>query len=335
MSSVLRRTARLSGRRRDFGISQASTVSGGDGLPFPRVCVLVAVYEGMDFLPMQLASVLNQQHVDVSVIVSVDLSADRSFEWISKVAQVDPRVQVLPYGERYGSASANFFRLVKEADFGNVDLAAFCDQDDYWYPDKLWRAAQAVLHGPYSGYSSSVLAWYPNGRTRLLDKVGCERTWDHLFSAPGPGCTQVFSSELAVSFQEFLIGSWSSVRNIDYHDWLLYAFARERGHGWFIDSIPGILYRQHGRNQLGANIGLRAAAGRLRQIRRGWYLDQVRLIAVSVGARDSRPMKHLLASSWSGRIWLVVHTKHFRRRWVESLALSMGLVVARGVAGKN
>lgn len=104
--------------------------------PCPRFAVLLAAYNGMQWLPEQLDSILSQVGVDVTVYVSTDRSSDGTYAWVCDVADTDPRVVPLTYGEVFGGAAKNFFRLLRDVDLEPFDYIAFADQDDIWLPDK-------------------------------------------------------------------------------------------------------------------------------------------------------------------------------------------------------
>lgn len=300
-----------------------------------KVAILLAAYNGMRFLPTQVASVLSQEDVDVTLFVSADLSSDGTYEWLQALAVNEERVRLMPYGERYGAAAANFFRLVRDVDVAAFDFVSFCDQDDLWFPDKLSRAVATLSNSRADGYSSDVLAWFPHGHFRKLSKAGRMRRWDHLFSAPGPGCTQVVSAPLFGAFKRLVEDSRDLVDQIDYHDWLLYAFARQNGYDWFIDPRVSLLYRQHESNQLGANLGFASAVARIRQIRSGWFLEQVSLVATVVGGADELPIRHLAQPGRRGLVAVAALAPRLRRRLPEAAVLGMAVLFARPEPGSG
>jgi glycosyltransferase involved in cell wall biosynthesis len=59
-----------------------------------RVQVFIPVYNDVVFLPRALASVLNQQGVEVEVIVSDNASTDGTYEYVCEHAAHDPRITV-------------------------------------------------------------------------------------------------------------------------------------------------------------------------------------------------------------------------------------------------
>jgi rhamnosyltransferase len=259
----------------------------------PKIAVLLAAYNGMQWIEEQVASILGQQSVDVTIHISVDLSEDGTEAWCKALGEVDSRVILLPPAGRFGGAARNFFRLIRDVDLHDYDAVSFADQDDIWESDKLLRATQAITSHGVDAYSSNVTAFWPDGKTILLDKSQPQVAWDFLFEAAGPGCTYVLSPALARSLRQQVIQDWEQLQQVSLHDWYCYAFARSHGFKWFIDSQPSMLYRQHESNQVGANTGLTSLFQRYVTIHEGWWFKQVQAIALLVGA-DKNPF----VSSW-------------------------------------
>ena len=88
----------------------------------PRVLVLLAAFNGMEYLPMQMASLLGQQAVAVQVVLSIDRSSDGTEAWVAQLAQQDARVSVLPGGQVFGGAAPNFFRLLSDVEPELIDI---------------------------------------------------------------------------------------------------------------------------------------------------------------------------------------------------------------------
>ena len=249
----------------------------------PKVAVLLAGYNGMQWIEEQLSSILGQSAVDVTVHISIDPSTDGTEAWCAAYAVQHPCVVVLPAAGSFGGASRNFFRLIRDLDLDGYDFVAFADQDDVWHEDKLQRATRAIQTRQVDAYSSNVTAFWPNGRTHLLDKAQPQVSWDFLFEAAGPGCTYVLNKELAEALKASILANWQELQNVSLHDWYCYAFARSHGHRWYIDPAPSMDYRQHESNQVGANIGLSPLISRYKNIHNGWWFNQVQLITRLVG----------------------------------------------------
>lgn len=244
----------------------------------PRVLVLMAAYNGRPWIEEQVASILAQQGVEVSLVISDDGSTDGTRECLAELAARHPNVVLSPPTAPSGSAAANFTRLLVEADLGQADYVALADQDDVWLPSKLERACRCLADDPgVDGYSSNVDALFEDGRRKRLDKASPQRAWDHYFESPGPGCSFVLSRRLMAGLVPLLTQlRQRGGRLFAYHDWFIYAYARHAGFRWFIDPASTMLYRQHGGNVVGANVGLRSSLRRLQRMRDGWYFDEVR-----------------------------------------------------------
>jgi rhamnosyltransferase len=249
----------------------------------PKIVVLLAAYNGMQWIEEQLTSILGQLAVDVTVYISVDPSTDGTEAWCVAYAAQHQGVIVLPAAGTFGGASRNFFRLIRDVDLEGYDYVAFADQDDVWHLDKLQRAIHAIQVHKVDAYSSNIIAFWPDGRTRLLDKAQPQVAWDFLFEAAGPGCTYVMSQKMVAPLKASMLVNWAGLQSVSLHDWYCYAFARSHGFSWFIDPQPSMQYRQHDKNQVGANTGISPLISRYKMIHDGWWLSQARMIACLVG----------------------------------------------------
>lgn len=280
----------------------------------PRLAILLAAYNGKSWVGHQVNSILAQDSVDVTLFVSVDRSDDGTEQFIDQLSLGDGRISILPHGKRFGGAGPNFYRLIKEVDFSGFDYVAFADQDDLWLPKKLSTACEELNRARADAYSSNVTAFWPDGRQLLINKAQPQVRWDFLFEAAGPGCTYVISAKIARELQAFILKNPKGVERIAMHDWFTYAFARARGYRWVIDSYPGMLYRQHAQNQVGANAGIGAFVYRARKVLNGWGLGQSALIADALGLLNDQPVKGWLSGTRLGYLRLATHFWSCRRR---------------------
>lgn len=268
----------------------------------PRVLVLLASYEGHDWIEAQIGTILSQCNVSISLLVSDDHSRDGTGALIRSLAATDPRVDVLESTSASGSAGANFRRLLRGADATDFDFVALADQDDIWLDDKLFQAIQQLDRMSASGYSSSVTAFWRDGRERTLHQSPRWRTADFLFEGAGQGCTFVLTAEFFRTVQFFCLRHAAQADALHYHDWLIYLLARADGRRWIFDSESRIRYRQHESNEIGARGGIGAALHRLRKIRDGWFRRQVEAaIDAYVASNQRNPIverfRHLLSPS--------------------------------------
>ena len=152
------------------------------------------------------------------------------------------------------------------------DYVALSDQDDIWVEDKLSRAIDHIVNFGAASYSSDVLAFWANGKTKLIKKSQAQTQYDYLFESAGPGCTFVIRRHSINEFKKYITQFKNQADKILYHDWFSYAFMRSRNFLWVIDSYPGVRYRQHDKNEMGAHIGFNASFKRLRFI--SFYLPR-------------------------------------------------------------
>jgi rhamnosyltransferase len=241
----------------------------------PTIAVLLAAYNGEQWIEEQIATILNQKGVWLQVYISLDVSTDNTLPIINRLLRQYPQITLLPYGQRFGGAAPNFYHLLLTAPIENYDYIALSDQDDIWLADKLARAVAVLEAEKAFGYSSNITAFWQNGKRKLIKKAYPQRQYDYLFEAPGPGCTFVMKQKLAVEVKKHFSSKKDKLYRLVYHDWLIYAFACSYGYKWIIDESALIEYRQHSGNQLGVNHGFKALGFRVKKILTGNGIEQV------------------------------------------------------------
>jgi len=285
----------------------------------PSVAVLLAAYNGISWIKEQVDSIFAQNAVDIDLYLSVDLSNDGTYEWCQSLAKSNPNVTVLPYGERFGGAAKNFFRLLKDVDFSDYDYVALADQDDIWLANKLSHAIASIEAKKVGAFSSDVTAFFPDGREVLVKKSYPQKCLDHFFEAAGPGCTYVFRSTALQEFKQFLLSNWAEVNRITFHDWIIYAYFREHALGWHIDNKPLMRYRRHESNVIGANSGFSAYKKRIAMVEGGWYRQQVSAIFSLLRPSEKR-------SKLFSRLFLIKNFWQLRRHPKEAVILLLFLL---------
>lgn len=304
---------------------QGSAATDGE----PRFAVLLATFNGAAWLREQIESVLAQKGVCVTLHVSDDCSTDTTPAIIAGYVGRG-NVHVLPRTDRLGSAAANFFRLLRDLDFTDVDYVAFCDQDDVWYEDKLLRAAQAIRSRNVDAVSSNVLAFWPEGREALVRKDHAPGRWNHLFESAGPGCTCAFTRQVALGLAETIRKDPETMKDVGFHDWFAYAWVKSKGLRWWVDPVPTMRYRQHGKNVIGANANLAGALRRWKMLAGGWYRAEVLRLAEVCGASEVPPAVRLRRFSLIDRVVLACQVGQFRRLWRDRCAVACAFLLPLG-----
>lgn len=231
-----------------------------------HVAILLATFNGGEMLAAQLESIARQSHGDWSLIVSDDGSSDNTTQTIRAFAdrQSINRV-VLIRGPSQGSAQ-NFLSLLRAA--GRTPFAAFADQDDVWFDDKLSRAIRDMRATSRPAiYGSSTLITDQDLRP-LRTSIQFKRPTSFqnaLVQNIAGGNTMVLNRKALDALQPASLVA----KGIVSHDWWCYQMVTGMGGEMLYDPTPSLYYRQHGKNQIGANDTVPAQISRMKRLWRG------------------------------------------------------------------
>lgn len=110
----------------------------------PLVSVVLGTYNGEAFLEEQLRSVLAQTYTPLEIIAIDDGSSDGTVRILREYAQKDPRIRVVINDHNLG-----FIRnFEKGCSLSSGKWIAVCDQDDYWFPEKIAKMVSAIGDRP-------------------------------------------------------------------------------------------------------------------------------------------------------------------------------------------
>ena len=297
----------------------------------PKVAVLMATYNGKQWFFEQINSILQQVDADLRLFVSDDHSTDGTYELLNSLAKTDSRISILPQVGRMGSAGKNFYRLICDVDASGFDYISFADQDDIWNLDKLSHHINLIQSSNAEAVSSNVLAFWPDGSQKLIDKSQPQQSWDFLFESAGPGCTFLMTPWLVGKVRRQLIND-SAARDVTMHDWLTYSICRAHGKNWVIDAVPSMQYRQHENNVIGANAGFRAILARLNKINNGWYRHEVALISrvvtsITLDKKLTIFQKIVKGDSILDRFKLIPYAVKGRRKFADRVVLVLSILL--------
>lgn len=311
--------------------------SGGGQQFLPQVTVLMATFNGRRWIDEQIDSILGQEGVGVTLVVSDDGSEDGTLQYLNERAGMDPRVRVLAPRDGPPGVTANFLYLFMSVAVPSSEFIALSDQDDVWHRDKLKHQIALISGTGADAVSSNVTSFDGRGRRRLVVKNLPQRQWDYLFEAAGPGSTYLFTGAM----HERLVRILSQLDTSEFgvHDWLLYALVRAVGGSWVIDGRPTVDYRQHSDNVQGEHAGLSAFKSRFSKLRSGFYRGQFLLIATlvrEVGIRTHdrswlADLDELIAAlevnSTRGRLEIWRQRREIRRDSREGLELALACIL--------
>ncbi|MDF3415048.1 glycosyltransferase [Sulfitobacter sp. M57] len=242
--------------------------------PAPRVTILMGIRNGADHLAAQLHSISQQSHANWHLMCSDDGSTDASAQILDEFAQNHPGQVTIKCGPCSGF-SDNFMSLIRAlpVDAGYV---SFADQDDIWMPDKLARAlAQLAQQGPRAAlYCARQSYWYPRtNRQRFSPRMLRPFTLRNaLIENVATGNTILLNPAAAALAQM----AAHHTDKVFAHDWWLYLLMTATGGTVLFDnSLPQILYRQHGQNVIGAGHGMLPQMQRKAGVLRGFFAQRI------------------------------------------------------------
>lgn len=114
----------------------------------PRVNILLSTFNGEKYLATQLDSLLAQTYENIRIYVRDDGSTDDSVSiiksYIDKCAKEDSHQITLldNSGKENLGYMKSFWTLLRQSE--PADYYAFCDQDDFWLPNKIELGVHAL-----------------------------------------------------------------------------------------------------------------------------------------------------------------------------------------------
>ena len=238
-----------------------NALAGRIGMNPPRIVILMAVYQGARFLQAQLDSIAVQSYRYWSLIASDDGSTDGSREILARFAAQNPGRITLIDGPKKG-ATQNFLHLLLQAPEGHY--ISFCDQDDWWLPDKLSRAVAMLqpVQGP-AHYAARTLICDEDLRPLTGSRYFLRpfRFQNALIQACMAGNTSIFNEQAARILRAGARAAADA--GVTAHDWWAYQLMSGSAAQIIRDDSPALLYRQHGRSEMGRNDTARALVRRL------------------------------------------------------------------------
>ncbi|WP_460981790.1 glycosyltransferase family 2 protein [Spirosoma fluminis] len=111
----------------------------------PTISVALCTYNGSAYLPTQWQSLLEQHQLPDEVVVCDDQSTDGTVKLLHEFAEKAPfTVRVLENPVRLGY-NKNFEKALSAC---TGDLLFICDQDDYWFPEKISTMSAYMIDQP-------------------------------------------------------------------------------------------------------------------------------------------------------------------------------------------
>jgi hypothetical protein len=224
-----------------------------------KVFVLLATYNGAEFLSDQIQSIQGQTISNWTLLVRDDGSGDNTRDIIETLASKDKRIHCVHDSLGSLGAARNFGELMRIAWVEGPDIIFFSDQDDVWLPTKMMEQIDALVNmEDFYGRDTPILVY---SDLEVVDR------WlqpiHHSFMRY-QGLTHEARSPLRVLVtQNFVTGCATAVNrsllklavplpaDVVMHDWWLALCAAACGQIGYLQNST-LRYRQHESNQIGA-----------------------------------------------------------------------------------
>jgi glycosyltransferase involved in cell wall biosynthesis len=222
----------------------------------PVVEVLLATYNGGQFLRAQIDSILSQDYENLRVLARDDGSSDDTVAILHEYEKQFPdRFHVVLPSEATGSAKENFLQLMKAS---TSEYVCFADQDDIWLSSKVSKTMQAMVTLESRWGSTTPLLVFTDLcvvddrlttlHESLWKQAGIEPKFIHSLASvlghnPVTGCTALINRRL-------LDMSVKMPAEAAMHDSWIALLASAFGASAIVRAKT-VLYRQHDRNVVG------------------------------------------------------------------------------------
>ncbi len=109
----------------------------------PRVCIAMATYNGAAHMRIQFDSLLKQTYENFVIVIRDDGSTDDTVAIVKEYQDRYPdRFVLLEDDGANLRCPGSFYRILQTCE--PADYYGFCDQDDYWKPEKIACAVEAL-----------------------------------------------------------------------------------------------------------------------------------------------------------------------------------------------
>lgn len=244
-----------------------------------KIAILLATYNGEKYLTQQLESLLNQTYQNWILYIYDDGSTDLTLSIIDRYSAEYPQIIKLNDSEKRKGACNGFLWMLNNVD---SEYYMFCDQDDVWLENKVERTLIEMLKIENTTTTSTPVIVHTD--LAVVDEnlqmishshirfVNCIGLIGHEECYPVnnvvTGCTMLFNKKA----KQVMPKPYSLTLMHD--SWIMLGVLVNGGKVSFLDEQL-ILYRQHGKNTLGASKYDNSLIYRIKNLRRSLYYNYV------------------------------------------------------------
>lgn len=219
------------------------------------IAVLMSTYNGSVYLDCQLDSLVKQTYSDFKVYIHDDGSIDDTLDKLNTYCKDYPNKFVLFKNDpKHLGAYGSFMWLLESV---QSDYYMFCDQDDYWLPNKVELSIECikeleskhpampiVVHTDLIVVDENLNELVPSYWKYRNFKIRYSEKFEYLpFGNIITGCTMILNNSAKRI-------SLPASQNAGMHDFWIGVMTAKYGLIFSLDK-PTIKYRKHGRNVTG------------------------------------------------------------------------------------
>ena len=225
-----------------------------------KVDILLATYNGEKYIKEQVESILNQTYENIQIIISDDCSTDKTRQ-VLKEYENNEKIKIF-YQEKNLGYVKNFEFLLKQVE---SNLYMLSDQDDVWKKEKVEKSVEKIenekldlVFGDLEVVDENLNTLYKsyNRYMHLIHKIKKyqkDYRLQYLYNCM-TGCTIISRKNWIDKVLPFPTNSKYMI-----HDYWLGLVIALNGKVGYIEE-PYILYRQHGKNQVGSKKASKTAS---------------------------------------------------------------------------
>lgn len=250
----------------------------------------MCTFNGAEFLQAQLASFLAQTHEDWSLWISDDGSTDNTRQIVTEFCAENPDRSVQWVSGPQKGFAQNYISLVCRTK-NPKGYIALSDQDDVWLPERLARVVASLKE-------------FPPDKPAIYGcrTIRTDEDLNHLCHSRSLSRAPSFENALVQNIlggntlamnatASTLVRDAGVIDGLPFHDWWIYQLVSGAGGTVVFDDRPGLYYRQHSSNYMGAHRSLGGVISRLSMI-----VDQRYSKWMRSNAQALKSAEHLLTT---------------------------------------
>lgn len=220
------------------------------------VAIVMATYNGEKYVEEQIESILASSYQDFELFIYDDGSKDNTLSILRSYELQNPSKVHVFQNEKNQGVVLNFLQAVSRT---TMDYAMFCDQDDFWKPNKITQTLKRMRHmeaqiskcTPLAVFTDAVIV--DQNLNVLKSSFFCSNHLNPrktdlphiLMENKLIGCTVMINCALRKVLQSYPLPNHAK-----FHDWWVALIAASMGKiGYVCEGT--LLYRQHEGNVVG------------------------------------------------------------------------------------